>query len=604
MNNNVNVLSVNSASAKETVKASTKAVSVNTKQENFSKTLDQAQQSRDQKSANSTDKYDAAADRDSAPKAADSKDKAAASKDVQAKARNTKDAKGTKDVSDVQQGVGEKSQAGAVDKSENAQESQGSLENPQAAALLAAEAQASLVQDVPMAELNTYFKGDARLQSVQDDAQVQPLTADEALPGTALQQAGQQQMDNPLDSLQPVQSMEQVQKVEKADAAQAETPVQSVQPVQTEAAYAPSDIAALLGGRQLAKSDSAGTITLQQQDADETASYAPNDIAALLGGRQTAKAGNAEAAVVLQSQQDKGQQMLNLLAGQQGAYTAAQPAVQQAQEDTVSVTQMANLTDGLEVVDADAQQEIPVAASVQQQSLADGSQQQSMSNGQQQGSQLPGEASFDVVLPGQQDSRAAELDQPSQQGVSFQQVMDNQMASVQHSDGYVSQASQPRETYNVPQQIVEQAKLLQRGTDSEMIIKLNPEHLGQLSLKVSVNGNGGVTATFHTDNAQVRAILETTMTQLKQQLDEQGIKVDNVEVQTGLPDGQLPQDQGQQGFYQQQGGQHIRSQRADLEDFEESGQNLAAEAENVEETQKAVLDSQGNQISRGVDYTV
>lgn len=601
MNNNVNVLSVNSASAKETVKASTKAVSVNTKQENFSKTLDQAQQAREQKSANSTDKYDAAADKDSAPKAADSKDKAASGKDAQAKAKNTKDAKGTKDVSDAQQGVGEKLQAGAVDKSENTQESQGSLENPQAAALLAAEAQASLVQDVPMAELNTYFKGDARLQSVQDDAQVQPLTADEALPGTALQQAGKQQMDNPLDSLQPVQSMEQVQKVEKTDAAQVETPVQSVQ---TEAAYVPSDIAALLGGRQLAKSDGAGTITLQQQDADETASYAPNDIAALLGGRQTAKAGNAEAAVVLQSQQDKGQQMLNLLAGQQGAYTAAQPAVQQAQEDTVSVTQMANLTDGLEVVDADAQQEIPVAASVQQQSLADGSQQQSMSNGQQQGSQLPGEASFDVVLPGQQDSRAAELDQPSQQGVSFQQVMDNQMSSVQHSDGDVSQASQPRETYNVPQQIVEQARLLQRGTDSEMIIKLNPEHLGQLSLKVSVNGNGGVTATFHTDNAQVRAILETTMTQLKQQLDEQGIKVDNVEVQTGLPDGQLPQDQGQQGFYQQQGGQHIRSQRADLEDFEESGQNLAAEAESVEETQKVVLDSQGNQISRGVDYTV
>lgn len=597
MNNNVNVLSVNSASAKETLKAGTKAVSVNTKQENFSKTLDQAQQSRDQKSANSTDKYDAAADKDSAPKAADSKDKAASGK-------NGKDAKGTKDVSDAQQGAGEKSQAGTVDKSENTQESQGSLENPQAAALLAAEAQASLVQDVPMAELNTYFKGDARLQSVQDDAQVQSLSADEALPGTALQQAGQQQMDNPLDSLQPIKSMEQVQKVEKTDAAQAETPVQ------TEAAYAPSDIAALLGGRQLAKSDGAGTITLKQQDANDAAqaeaSYAPNDIAALLGGRQTAKAGNTETGAVLQLQQDKGQQMLNLLAGQQGAYTAAQPAVQQqAQENTVSVTQMANLTDGLEVVDADARQEIPVATSVQQQSLADGSQQQSMSNGQQQGSQLPGEASFDVAVSGKQESGLTKLYHPVEQhGLSFQQVMDNQTVSMQQADGDVSQASQPRETYNVPQQIVEQAKLLQRGTDSEMIIKLNPEHLGQLSLKVSVNGNGGVTATFHTDNAQVRAILETTMTQLKQQLDEQGIKVDNVEVQTGLPDGQLPQDQGQQGFYQQQGGQHVRSQRADLEDFEESSQNLATETENIEETQKVVLDSQGNQISRGVDYTV
>ena len=118
---------------------------------------------------------------------------------------------------------------------------------------------------------------------------------------------------------------------------------------------------------------------------------------------------------------------------------------------------------------------------------------------------------------------------------------------------------------------------------------------------MSVNGNGGVTATFHTDNAQVRAILETTMTQLKQQLDEQGIKVDNVEVQTGLPDGQLPQDQGQQGFYQQQG-QEVRSQQADLKDFEESSENLSVEAE--EQSPEVVLDSQGNQISRGVDYTV
>lgn len=539
MSNNVNVFSLNAGSSKEAVKVNSKASTrtVNTKQENFSQTLDQAQQARN--------KNDVSKDADYTKTDSNAQDKAVDTADAQSKPQETSEA------SQVQ---GEKPQNKAQDKAkgevedQSNQQTQGTQQNPQAAALLAAEAQASLVQDIPMAELNTYFKGDTRLQTVQENVQGQ-LAGDEALAGI-LQQVNQQ--ENPVDSLQPVQMMEQVQKVETAA-------VTAEQPVKAQESYAPNDIAALLGSKPAHNKDNAGNVVVQQ------------------------------------SQQVKNQQMLNLLAGQQGGYTS-QPAVQQAQEDGVSVTQLANLTDGLEVVESEGQlqQNMPVMNG--QQSLTNG-------QGQQQGSQLQGEASFDVVVPGQQDSKAVENDTVANQGLSFQQNLDNQIGANQKVEGNATQTNQARETYNVPQQIVEQAKLLQRGTDSQMIIKLNPEHLGQLSLKVSVNGNGGVTATFHTDNAQVRAILETTMTQLKQQLDEQGIKVDNVEVHTGLPDGQLPQDQGQQGFYQQQG-QQVRSQQADLQDFEESSENLAAELENSQENQEVVLDSQGNQISRGVDYSV
>ena len=541
MSNNVNVFSLNAGSSKEAVKVNSKASTrtVNTKQENFSQTLDQAQQARN--------KNDVSKDTDYTKTDSNVKDKAVDTADTQSKPQET---------SEASQPQGEKPQTKADDKAkgevedQSNQQTQGTQQNPQAAALLAAEAQASLVQDIPMAELNTYFKGDTRLQTVQENVQGQ-LAGDEALAGV-LQQTNQQ--ENPVDSLQPVQMMEQVQKVET------------------------------------------GTVTADQPAKAQTQEgYAPNDIAALLGSKPAQNKDNAGNVVVQQSQQVKNQQMLNLLAGQQGAYTS-QPAVQQAQEDGVSMTQLANLTDGLEVVESEGQlqQNMPVMNG--QQSMTNG-------QGQQQGSQLQGEASFDVVVPGQQDSKTVENDSAANQGLSFQQNLDNQIGANQKVEGNAAQTNQARETYNVPQQIVEQAKLLQRGTDSQMIIKLNPEHLGQLSLKVSVNGNGGVTATFHTDNAQVRAILETTMTQLKQQLDEQGIKVDNVEVHTGLPDGQLPQDQGQQGFYQQQG-QQVRSQQADLQDFEESSENLAAELENSQENQEVVLDSQGNQISRGVDYSV
>ena len=539
MSNNVNVFSLNAGSSKEAVKVNSKASTrtVKTKQENFSQTLDQAQQA--------SNKNDVSKDADYTKTDSNAQGKAVDTADTQSKAQET---------SEASQLQGEKPQTKAQDKAKGEveaqinQQTQGTQQNPQAAALLAAEAQASLVQDIPMAELNTYFKADTRLQTVQENVQGQ-LAGDEALAGI-LQQANQQ--ENPVESLQPVQMMEQVQKVETVA-------VTAEQPVKAQESYTPNDIAALLGSKPAQNKDNTGNVVVQQ------------------------------------SQQVKNQQMLNLLAGQQGAYTP-QPAVQQVQEDGVSMTQLANLTDGLEVVESEGQlqQNMPVMNG--QQSMTNG-------QGQQQGSQLQGEASFDVVVPSQQDGKNVENDSVANQGLSFQQNLDNQIGANQKVEGNAAQTNQARETYNVPQQIVEQAKLLQRGTDSQMIIKLNPEHLGQLSLKVSVNGNGGVTATFHTDNAQVRAILETTMTQLRQQLDEQGIKVDNVEVHTGLPDGQLPQDQGQQGFYQDQG-QQVRSHQTDLQDFEESSENLAAELENSQENQDVVLDSQGNQISRGVDYSV
>ena len=550
MSNNVNVFSLNAGSSKEAVKVNSKASTrtVNTKQENFSQTLDQAQQA--------SNKNDVSKDTDYTKTDSNAQGKAVDTADTQSKAQET---------SEASQLQGEKPQTKAQDKAKGEveaqinQQTQGTQQNPQAAALLAAEAQASLVQDIPMAELNTYFKGDTRLQTVQENVQGQ-LAGDEALAGI-LQQTNQQ--ENPVESLQPVQMMEQVQKVETVA-------VTAEQPVKAQESYTPNDIAALLGSKPAQNKDNTGNVVVQQ------------------------------------SQQVKNQQMLNLLAGQQGAYTpqpavqqgayTPQPAVQEVQEDGVSMTQLANLTDGLEVVESEGQlqQNMPVMNG--QQSMTNG-------QGQQQGSQPQGEASFDVVVPSQQDGKNVENDSVANQGLSFQQNLDNQIGANQKVEGNAAQTNQARETYNVPQQIVEQAKLLQRGTDSQMIIKLNPEHLGQLSLKVSVNGNGGVTATFHTDNAQVRAILETTMTQLRQQLDEQGIKVDNVEVHTGLPDGQLPQDQGQQGFYQDQG-QQVRSRQTDLQDFEESSENLAAELENSQENQDVVLDSQGNQISRGVDYSV
>ena len=174
MSNNVNVFSLNAGSSKEAVKVNSKASTrtVKTKQENFSQTLDQAQQT--------SNKNDVSKDADYTKTDSNAQGKAVDTADTQSKAQET---------SEASQLQGEKPQTKAQDKAKGEveaqinQQTQGTQQNPQAAALLAAEAQASLVQDIPMAELNTYFKADTRLQTVQENVQGQLAGGDEALAG-------------------------------------------------------------------------------------------------------------------------------------------------------------------------------------------------------------------------------------------------------------------------------------------------------------------------------------------------------------------------------------------------------------------------------------
>ncbi len=96
-------------------------------------------------------------------------------------------------------------------------------------------------------------------------------------------------------------------------------------------------------------------------------------------------------------------------------------------------------------------------------------------------------------------------------------------------------AQQPAGTdpYDVAGQIVDHARLITRADNSEMVIKLKPEHLGELTLKIAVE-NGAVSATFHTSNAEVRSAIEASLPQLRQDMANQGLKVDNVGVYASL----------------------------------------------------------------------
>lgn len=99
----------------------------------------------------------------------------------------------------------------------------------------------------------------------------------------------------------------------------------------------------------------------------------------------------------------------------------------------------------------------------------------------------------------------------------------------------VKAASAPmvNDHYNVVSQIVEHAKMVNRTNNSEMVIQLKPEHLGELTLKVLVE-NGSVSTTFHSNNPDVRSVIEASLNQLRQEMSNQGLKVDYVGVYAGL----------------------------------------------------------------------
>ena len=158
----------------------------------------------------------------------------------------------------------------------------------------------------------------------------------------------------------------------------------------------------------------------------------------------------------------------------------------------------------------------------------------------------------------------------------------------------------PQTDYEIPRQIVEQARLLRTLNDTQMIIRLKPEHLGELTLRVAVGSDGAVQASFHSDNAHVRSVIENSLVQLRQELNTQGIKVDRVGVYTGLADGQMPQGQGQEAWQQHQAG-HSETQvyaRGDADDY------LDGEIVDDGVTTASTQESVGGVTGDGVDYRV
>lgn len=99
-------------------------------------------------------------------------------------------------------------------------------------------------------------------------------------------------------------------------------------------------------------------------------------------------------------------------------------------------------------------------------------------------------------------------------------------AVTQTGEADLAAAAQVREIAN---QIMEQIKITIRPEQTNMELQLNPEHLGRVNLTITEK-EGMMTAQFTTQTEVAKEAIESQMASLRESLQNQGIKVEAIEV--------------------------------------------------------------------------
>ncbi len=171
------------------------------------------------------------------------------------------------------------------------------------------------------------------------------------------------------------------------------------------------------------------------------------------------------------------------------------------------------------------------------------------------------------------------------------QTMADAMANVQEVQSYFD-----ADTEMIMRQITDYMRSNVSEGVSELEMQLHPESLGNLHVKLTAK-EGMVTAQFTAQNEAVKNVLESQMIQLKETFKEQGVTVENieVEVQTNGFEHSLGQNGGQQTGSDEKQADRPRTRRINLNDLD------ALDGELTEEEQLAaeMLKDSGNTV----DYT-
>ncbi len=120
------------------------------------------------------------------------------------------------------------------------------------------------------------------------------------------------------------------------------------------------------------------------------------------------------------------------------------------------------------------------------------------------------------------------------------------------------------DTQNIMRQIMDFMKIQLRPESNQLTMQLHPASLGSLQVQLASKG-GVVTAQFVAQNDAVKAALESQMIQLKETFEQQGIKVEAIEVTVQTHEFERNLDQGNERNEQPQE-KKGRTRRIQLDD--------------------------------------
>lgn len=238
--------------------------------------------------------------------------------------------------------------------------------------------------------------------------------------------------------------------------------------------------------------------------------------------------------VVLQPAQPQTQPLAGQQLGQQPAVTVQPQVTQTAGAGKSQVQMPGGQYQPVQVAATNAQSEQPAATDSGQQTATTAAAQTT----------TPTTAITEQASDkgdGQAATGGSDQDQPataqSEQPASALAAVVEHKPTVSHTAATPTENAPPapaNDPNNIAGQIVDHARLITKQESSEMVIKLKPEHLGEVTLRISVAESGAVSASFHAANPEVRGAIEATLTQLRQDLSNQGLKVDNVGIYASL----------------------------------------------------------------------
>lgn len=152
---------------------------------------------------------------------------------------------------------------------------------------------------------------------------------------------------------------------------------------------------------------------------------------------------------------------------------------------------------------------------------------------------------------------------------SFAQVMTNQQPVNAVENAIPEQQYFSADTHQIMNQIMDFMKVHVGDGLSQLEMQLHPESLGTLHVNIA-SKEGVVTAQFTAQNEAVKAALEGQMIQLKETFQEQGVKVEAIEVTVQSHAFEQNLEQGRQGTQEggQKGNGRGRIRRLNLEGME------------------------------------